>query len=265
MATIPRERFQRAFELRQWLDVHVKDADEPGEGQKKFEEAVLKAAGMLQPLVGRALAENWARSGLGHGDSAESHIGKALRNVLVQAVIRGKKVELRYYMDPKAAPYEMKSYVSPHGNGRKAPGSKKVVSAFKVAGALHYGAVRMQKQLREVYDVHGAATGKRFMAPVGTKAKKTIKKIAEGTASKRAQEALASGYVRKGIRLTDPFDIGRVEHARQTKMLGTSVHFSSQAVVIPGRPFFDLTLRQRSAIGQKFVETLQQELGGGGL
>jgi hypothetical protein len=233
-----REKFQRAFELRQYVEnMQVSDNQLYS---ALYENAARDAATQIEGLVGRCLVENWRAAGLGKTGTMERN----LSHPRVFAKVDGKRIQLRMYMDPLSVGYNAKG------------GSR---SAFVVAAALNYGAVRMPKETRPIVDiVTGASWGESRRAPIGRAAKATIKKIAlAGSASKRATEALARGYRLKksGKVLTEGMDLGHVEFARQTRM-GTTVHFSSKTTVIPPKKFFYLTTRQNSVIGTQYLKLL---------
>jgi hypothetical protein len=241
-----REPFQRAFELRSYVENMQASSDEVYTAA--YENAARDAATQIEPLVGRCLVDNWKATGMGDTGTMQSNLAKPK----VFAKVKGGSISLSMYMNPSATGYKRKDGTT---------------SAFTVAGALNFGAVRMsQSRMQSVDPVTGAigisGKGTNMRIQLGASAKATIKKMAmEGKASKRAMSSLARGIVvRKGhnagTTIRSGYDVGKVDFAKQTKKMGVSAYFSSGVVVIPPKEFFFLTTRQQSVIGTEFLKFL---------
>jgi len=239
-----REKFQRAFELRQYVEVlQVSDDQLYSEA---YQRAADLAAEQLAPYVGNCLLENWRGAGY---QSRTGTMEGNLKSPVVKATVRGKTIRLQYYMNPQSKPYDQKT----------AGGKTEKKSAFTVAGALNYGAVRMTKAVRKVRDSTGLINKMDYRAPIGSAAKRTIKKIAmTGTASARAIKRLTLGTRSKysDEPLTHGFHLGKVIFAKQNMRMGTSVHFSSSTVVIPAKVFFQLKPSQNLMLGNRYINFL---------
>lgn len=241
-----KEPFQRAFELRSYVEAMQVSEDQIYSAT--YENAARDAATQIEPLVGRCLIDNWTKTGMGQTGVMARNLSKPK----VFARVKGKSISLQMYMNPAAEGYKRKDGTT---------------SAFTVAGALNYGAVRMSRARMQTVDpVTGAVgisgRGTTMRIELGASAKATIKKIAmTGAASKRAMSSLSKGIVQRkgynaGNTLRSGYDVGKVEFAKQTKKMGTSAYFASGVVVIPPKEFFYLTTRQQSVIGTEFLKFL---------
>jgi hypothetical protein len=261
-----REKFDRAFELSQYIERAIKSDD--AKDEVNYQRAVQLAAKKLQPDVVRCVLENWAAAGLGHGAGGGGEMAGALKKTRVFAKLKGKTVRLSYLLWAKDVYYDPKKYQGVDGRPPVKSGAGRKVPLFTVAGSLNYGSVRFigkQFKQREKIDLEGRLLGF-TRTPVGAKAKRTIKKIAmTGTATDRAVNAVRKGYTRKGRRLTQGIAIETgskgVEFATQGKT-GTTVHLNGGMVVTPPTNFWKLTTRQQSFLGTRFLEELGKMLAG---
>lgn len=211
-----------------------------------------EAAKKVTPLVARYVVENWRKQGLGETGYMES----LLQQIKVIASVKSNG-SLRIYM-------MMPARAEPYRRARK-DGSVVEVSPYVVAGAQNYGAVRMKQ-----------ATKHLDRPPVGTNAKRSIKKLAlKGSISKQAMTAITKGYRRKGVQVTSGFDIGNVvqvkmkkgwanqpkDTLRQTsKPYILSAKFSSGVVVIAPKTFYELDAAQRVRFASEFESALLEAL-----
>lgn len=231
-------RFQKAFELQAYVEAWDVGAEQDLYAAY-YEDAAREAAVKIQPLVARCLIDNWKATGLGN----TGQMVRILEKTVVRAYVRGKKIQLKMFMAPDAGKY-----------GK--------TSAFTVAGALNFGAVRLPKKVRPIVDT---VTGRLFdvkeRGTLGAKAKRTVKQFAlTGKISNRARLAIERGSTLKSGRQTDPYHIGEALEYRDNPKLGISTRLGGGAVVIAGKQFFYLTQRQANAIGAQFLAHMSQSL-----
>lgn len=225
---------------------------------QKFSDAAIMP---LKDTIIKMLLQNLKASGVGTitPEDKYSHKGLIKRGVqgsIISATVGQNKVpKIKVQMPPN-----MPDYVTESKSGKSHKSS-----FYVVAGAQSFGAVRVPKERRQVFDLPTGKVKTEKRSVIGAKAKRTVKKYALGqTVSDRAINAVEQGQKynaflkkqanskkkRKAPKIVKGFNIGQVakETSTSVKMSGTG-----GAVIIKPRPFYELTSAQKQEISSKFI------------
>jgi hypothetical protein len=211
--------------------------------QSKWEEFGERAADQLQLNAIRFLMKNYKNSGL------KKRTGKlegAIQKSTLSFSFSGKTAKLTAHMPRGVDPYES---VSKSGKTTES-------DFFEVAGALHNGAVIVQKRERDVYSTKEKTTVRRRESIIGEKAKRSLKKkMLKGKMSKKAEAAIQRGQkVKGGATVTEGYNFGVA--AKSTDKSVSSAGGDQKVTVIRPKPFFMFTPSQSKKLSEMFLRLI---------
>jgi len=204
-----------------------------------------RAAQQLQFMAVRFLLANYRGSGL---RKRTGKLQNAIKSSRLFFSLKGKKAKLVAHMP---------SGISPYKNEAKKGGGT-TSDFYQVAGALHAGAVIVEKRERDVISTQGnegrgTFKGRRVESIIGEKAKRSLKKkMLTGKISKRAQKAIEQGQKRFGggtVIAGRNFGVAGKTSDKSVKSVGGQ----DKVTVIRPKPFYHFNPGQSSKLSGLFL------------
>lgn len=227
------------------LTVSMDDAAKRLADLERLPDSVVRAIAIravkdLEPVARQMLLANYDQTGLGDTGRLRSVIARTV----IEARISGRTVSIAARLPAGVSPYE-------------STGSKS--DFYTVAASLNFGAVIMKRAARQIMDLPTGKTKTGVRAPIGAKAKRTLKKIAlGGDVSERARESIEQGRTARGLnsgaQIVGGYGVGVKKSESKT-----AVKMTGGATVIKPRPFYRFTAAQQAELGALFSESFVRE------
>lgn len=188
-----------------------------------IQEAARRAAETVRPIIIGYIQANLRAAGI---QSRTGKLDQAVQSIIVESD-RQARLIIRF----------------PAGIGNYENGS----DPYEAWAAIEHGAVRMPRVKRRVVDVVTGSAVVRKESPIGSKAKRTIKKARLGEeVSQRALDAVDSGRI--------------LQRGRNRGMPIVEDIAVNDPVVVRPKPFFQLQPAQRAQVQAAYADAVAAEL-----